>query len=44
MNDAIEKYRVWLLNRYDAFRDELLSLIDVEDKVCQVDNQHFTDV
>ncbi|KAK8819506.1 hypothetical protein WA556_002495 [Blastocystis sp. ATCC 50177/Nand II] len=36
LNDAIEKYRVWLLNRYDAFRDELLSLIGVEDKVCQI--------
>ena len=36
VNEAIEKYRVWLLKKYNAFTSELVELLEAEDTVCQV--------
>lgn len=36
VNEAIEKYRVWLLKKYTAFTSELVELLEAEDTVCQV--------
>lgn len=36
VNEAVEKFRLWLLSNYKSYYETLLDLIDSEDSVTQV--------
>ena len=36
VNEAVEKFRLWLLSNYKSYYETLLDLMDSEDSVTQV--------